>query len=98
MENDKRNTQCFLWCKGLTISMSKKEMAGLLETLIERNLTLIDFTEKNDNMKPVDRAKRIHELSFQALEANKLLEKLLHSDQKAAGSPGFSSDYYGEHE
>lgn len=98
MENDKRNTQCFLWCKGLTISMSKKEMAGLLETLIERNLTLIDFTEKNDNMKPVDRAKRIQELSFQALEANKLLEKLLHSDQKAAGSPGFSSDYYGEHE
>ena len=76
MENDKRNTQCFLWCKGLTISMSKKEMAGLLETLIERNLTLIDFTEKNDNMKPVDRAKRIQELSSQAVEAGKLIEQI----------------------
>lgn len=98
MENDKRNNQCFLWCKGLTISMSKKEMAGLLETLVERNLTLIGFTEKNDKMTAVDRVKRIQELSSQAVEANKLLEKLLHSDQKAAGSPGFSSDYYGEHE
>ena len=49
-------------------------------------------------MTAIDRAKRIHELSSQALEANKLLEQLLHYDQKAAGSAGFSSDYYGEHE
>ena len=98
MENDKRNNQCFLWCKGLTISMSKKEMAGLLETLVERNLTLIGFTEKNNNMTAIDRAKRIHELSSQALEANQLLEQLLHHEQKATGSAGFSPDYYDEHE
>lgn len=86
MENDKRNTQCFLWCKGLTISMSKKEMAGLLETLIERNLTLIDFTEKNDNMKPVDRAKRIQELSSQAVEAGKLIEQITSKSAQTHGS------------
>lgn len=96
MENDKRNTQCFLWCKGLTISMSKKEMAGLLETLVERNLTLIGFTEKNDKMTAVDRVKRIQELSSQAVEANNLLEQLLHHGQKATASAGFSPDYYGE--
>lgn len=49
-------------------------------------------------MTAIDRAKRIHELSSQALEANKLLEQLLHYDQKATGPAGFSSDYYGEHE
>lgn len=98
MENDKRNNQCFLWCKGLTISMSKKEMAGLLETLVERNLTLIGFTEKNDKMTAVDRVKRIQELSSQAVEANRLLEQLLHHGQKDTGSAGFSPDYYGEHE
>ena len=76
MENDKRNNQCFLWCKGLTISMSKKEMAGLLETLVERNLTLIGFTEKNDKMTAVDRVKRIQELSSQAVEAGKLIEQI----------------------
>jgi hypothetical protein len=76
MENDKRNTQCFLWCKGLTISMSKKEMAGLLETLVERNLTLIGFTEKNDKMTAVDRVKRVQELSSQAVEASNILEQI----------------------
>ena len=73
-------------------------MEGLLKVFIDGKLTCIEFTQRNNNMTAIDRAKRIHELSSQALEANKLLEQLLHYDQKAAGSAGFSSDYYGEHE
>ena len=84
MENDKRNNQCFLWCKGLTISMSKKEMAGLLETLVERNLTLIGFTEKNDKMTAVDRVKRIQELSSQAVEASNILEQIASESAQAS--------------
>lgn len=84
MENDKRNNQCFLWCKGLTISMSKKEMAGLLETLVERKLTLIGFTEKNDKMTAVDRVKRIQELSSQAVEASNILEQITSESAQAS--------------
>ena len=51
-------------------------MQGLLETLIKCNLTSIGFTERNDNMKPVDRAKRIQELSSQAVEAGTLIEQI----------------------
>lgn len=98
MTDKEQDARCFLCCGSLTLPMSKEEMEGLIKTFIENNLTIIEFTQRNNNLTAVDKVKRIHELSFQALEANKLLEKLLHSDQKAAGSPGFSSDYYGEHE
>lgn len=98
MSIKEQDVPCALCCGSLSIWMSKEAMQGLLETLIKCNLTSIGFTERNDNMKPVDRAKRIQELSSQALEANKLLEQLLHHEQKATGSAGFSPDYYGEHE
>ena len=98
MSIKEQDALCLLCCGSLTLPMSKEEMERLLKVFIDGKLTCIEFTQRNNNMTAIDRAKRIHELSSQALEANKLLEQLLHYDQKAAGSAGFSSDYYGEHE
>ena len=98
MTDKEQDVPCAICCGSLTLPMSKEEMEGLLKVFIDGKLTCIEFTQRNNNMTAIDRAKRIHELSSQALEANKLLEQLLHYDQKAAGSAGFSSDYYGEHE
>lgn len=95
MTDKEHDAQCLLCCGSLTLPMSKEEMKGLLEVFIDSKLTCIGFAQRNNNMTAIDRAKRIHELSSQALEANKLLEQLLHYDQKAAGPAGFSSDYYG---
>lgn len=98
MSIKEQDAQCLLCCGSLTLPMSKEEMEGLLKVFIDSKLTCIGFTQMNNNMTAIDRAKRIHELSSQALEANKLLEQLLHHGQKAIGSAGFSPDYYGEHE
>ena len=98
MSIKEQDAQCLLCCGSLTLPMSKEEMEGLLKVFIDGKLTCIEFTQRNNNMTAIDRAKRIHELSSQALEANKLLEQLLHHGQKAIGSAGFSPDYYGEHE
>lgn len=76
MTDKEQDVPCALCCGSLSLSMSKAEMQGLLETLIKCNLTSIGFTERNDNMKPVDRAKRIQELSSQAVEAGKLIEQI----------------------
>lgn len=84
MENNRPNTQCFLWCKGLAIPMSKEEMIGLLETLMKQNLTSIGFTERNDRMTLVDRVKRIQELSSQAVEAGELLGRITSERAQAA--------------
>lgn len=96
MTDKEQDVRCFLCCGNLSLSMSKAEMQGLLETLIERNLTLIEFAQRNNGLTSVDKTKRIQELSSESLEANKLLEQLLQYDQKTAGSAGFSPDYYGE--
>lgn len=98
MTDKEQDVRCFLCCGNLTLSMTKKEMQGLLETLIERNLTLIEFAQRNNGLTSVDKTKRIQELSSESLEANKLLEQLRHHEQKATDSAGFSPDYYGEHE
>ena len=98
MTDKEQEVPCSLCCGNLSLSMTKEEMQGLLETLIERNLTLIEFAQRNSSLTSVDKFKRIQELSSEGLEANKLLEQLLHSDQKATGSAGFSPDYYDEHE
>lgn len=98
MKDKEQDVPCALRCGNLTLPMSKKEMKGLLETLIERNLTLIEFAQRNNGLTSVDKTKRIQELSSESLEANKLLEQLLHHEQKAIGSAGFSPDYYDEHE
>lgn len=76
MSIKEQDVPCVLCCGSLSIWMSKEAMQGLLETLIKCNLTSIGFTERNDNMKPVDRAKRIQELSSQAVEAGKLIEQI----------------------
>lgn len=76
MTDKEQDVPCGLFCGSLSILMSKEAMQGLLETLIKCNLTSISFTERNDNMKPVDRAKRIQELSSQAVEAGKLIEQI----------------------
>lgn len=76
MSIKEQDVPCGLFCGSLSIWMSKEAMQGLLETLIKCNLTSIGFTERNDNMKPVDRAKRIQELSSQAVEAGKLIEQI----------------------
>lgn len=76
MTDKQQDVPCGLYCGSLSIWMSKEAMQGLLETLIKCNLTSIGFTERNDNMKPVDRAKRIQELSSQAVEAGKLIEQI----------------------
>lgn len=76
MTDKEQDVPCGLFCGSLSIWMSKEAMQGLLETLIKCNLTSIGFTERNDNMKPVDRAKRIQELSSQAVEAGKLIEQI----------------------
>ena len=76
MSIKEQDVPCALCCGSLSIWMSKEAMQGLLETLIKCNLTSIGFTERNDNMKPVDRAKRIQELSSQAVEAGKLIEQI----------------------
>lgn len=98
MTDEEQDVRCSLCCGSLSLSMSKKEMKGLLETLIERNLTLIEFAQRNNGLTSVDKTKRIQELSSESLEANKLLEQLLHHGQKATDSAGFSPDYYDEHE
>lgn len=98
MTDKEQDVPCALCWGSLSIWMSKEAMQGLLETLIERNLTLIEFAQRNNGLTSVDKTKRIQELSSESLEANKLLEQLLHHGQKAAGSAGFSPDYYGEHE
>lgn len=98
MTDKEQEVPCSLCCGNLSLSMTKKEIQGLLETLMERNLTLIEFAQRNNNLTSVDKFKRIQELSSEALEANKLLEQLLHHEQKATGSASFSPDYYGEHE
>lgn len=95
MTDKEQEVPCSLCCGNLSLSMTKEEIHGLLETLMERNLTLIEFAQRNNNLTSVDKFKRIQELSSEALEANKLLEQLLHHEQKATG---FSPDYYGEHE
>lgn len=76
MTDKQQDVPCGLCCGSLSIWMSKEAMQGLLETMIKCNLTSIGFTERNDNMKPVDRAKRIQELSSQAVEAGKLIEQI----------------------
>ena len=76
MSIKEQDVPCALCCGSLSIWMSKEAMQGLLETLIKCNLTSIGFTERNDNMKSVDRAKRIQELSSQAVEAGKLIEQI----------------------
>lgn len=76
MSIKEQDVPCALCCGSLSIWMSKEAMQGLLETLIKCNLTSIGFTERNDNMKPVDRAKRIQELSSHAVEAGKLIEQI----------------------
>lgn len=98
MTDKEQEIPCSLCCGNLTLPLSKEGMKGLLKVFIDSQLTCIGFTQMNNNMTAIDRAKRIHELSSQALEANKLLEQLLHHEQKATGSAGFSPDYYGEHE
>lgn len=76
MSIKEQDVPCALCCGNLSLSMTKEAMQGLLETLIKCNLTSIGFTERNDNMKPVDRAKRIQELSSQAIEAGKLIGQI----------------------
>lgn len=84
MTDKEQDVSCSICCGNHTIPMSKKEMAGLLETLIERNLTLIGFTEKNDKMTAVDRVKRILELSSQAVEASNILEQITSESAQAS--------------
>jgi hypothetical protein len=98
MTDKEQELPCSLCCGNLSLSMTKEEMQGLLETLIERNLTLTEFAQRNSSLTSVDKFKRIQELSSEALEANKLLEQLLHHEQKATDSAGFNPDYYDEHE
>lgn len=98
MTDKEQDVRCLLCCGSLTLPLSKEGMKGLLTVFIDCKLTNIEFAQKNNNMTAIDRAKRIHELSSQALEANQLLEQLLHHEQKATGSAGFSPDYYDEHE
>lgn len=98
MTDKEQELPCSLCCGNLSLSVTKEEMQGLLETLIERNLTLTEFAQRNSSLTSVDKFKRIQELSSEALEANKLLEQLLHHEQKATDSAGFNPDYYDEHE
>lgn len=98
MTDKEKDVPCSLCCGNLTLPLSKEGMKGLLTVFIDCKLTNIGFTQRNNDMRAIDKAKRIHELSSQALEANKLLEQLLHHEQKATGSAGFSPDYYDEHE
>ena len=84
MTDKEQDVPCALCFGNLTIPMSKKEMAGLLETLVERNLTLIGFTEKNDKMTAVDRVKRVQELSSQAVEASNILEQITSESAQAS--------------
>lgn len=76
MTDKEQDVPCAICYGNLTIPMSKKEMADLLKTLIDRNLTLISFTERNSEMTAMDRVKRILELSSQAAEISDILEKI----------------------
>jgi len=76
MTDKEQDVPCALCCGNLTLPMSKKEMAALLKTLIDRNLTLISFTERNSEMTAMDRVKRILELSSQAAEVSDILEQI----------------------
>ncbi|EGG55752.1 hypothetical protein HMPREF9439_01005 [Parasutterella excrementihominis YIT 11859] len=76
MTDKEQDVPCAICYGNLTIPMSKKEMADLLKTLIDRKLNLISFPERNAEMTAIDRAKRIHELSSQAVEASVILEQI----------------------
>lgn len=76
MTDKEQDVPCALCCGNLTIPMSKKEMVELLKTLIDRKLTLISFPERNAEMTAMERVKRIHELSSQAVEASVILEQI----------------------
>ena len=60
MTNKELDVRCFLCCGSLTLPMSKEEMEGLIKTFIENNLTIIEFTQRNNNLTAVDKVKRIH--------------------------------------
>lgn len=76
MTDKEQDVPCALCCGSLSIWMSKKEMQGLLETLIERNLTLIEFAQRNHRLTSIDKTKQIQELSSQSMEAGNLLEQI----------------------
>lgn len=76
MKDKEQDVPCALCCGNLTLSMSKKEIVDLLKTLIDRNLNLISFPERNAGMTGMERVKRIHELSSQAMEASDILEQI----------------------
>lgn len=76
MTDKEQDVRCFLCCGSLTLPMSKKEMVDLLKTLIDRNLTLISFPERNAEMTAMERVKRIHGLSSQAVKASVILEQI----------------------
>ena len=60
MTDKEQDVRCFLCCGSLTLPMSKEEMEGLIKTFIENNLTIIEFTQRNNNLTAVDKVKRIH--------------------------------------
>ena len=64
MSIKEQDALCLLCCGSLTLPMSKEEMEGLLKVFIDGKLTCIEFTQRNNNMTAIDRAKRIHELSW----------------------------------
>lgn len=80
MTDKEQDVPCAICCGNLSLSMTKEEMQGLLETLIERSLDLIEFARRNSSLTSVDKFKRIQELSSEALEADKLLEQLHHQE------------------
>ncbi len=82
MKDKEEDVPCALCCGNLSLWMSKAEMQGLLETLIERNLTLIEFAQRNHELTSVDKTKRIQEISFQSMQANKLLEQITYESAR----------------
>lgn len=86
MSIKEQDVPCALCCGSLSIWMSKEAMQGLLETLIKCNLTSIGFTERNDNMKPVDRAKEFRSCPRRLSKPANLLSKLLLNRLKPHGS------------
>lgn len=57
MTDKEHDVPCGLCCGSLSLSMTKEEMQGLLETLMERNLTLIEFAQRNSSLTSVDKLK-----------------------------------------
>lgn len=84
MTDKEQDVRCFLCCGSLTLPMSKEEMEGLIKTFIENNLTIIEFTQRNNNLTAVDKVKRIHELSSQAVEASNILEQITSESAQAS--------------